>query len=267
MNIIQKIQYVRKKLSLIKPRREMVNLRYYCPVCDHKHSGYLPLPAEFSDKLVQFGFDAVKLQMEFLNRDMIISPCCGAMDRERICAEYLLRKLGDRFYAPNFRFLEFAPTPVFSHFLKTHFTFRHETADLLRPGVDFKLDLTNMPEIASESVDAWISLHMLEHIPNDAAALHELYRILKPKGFGLLMVPLSLSLETTDEDPLASESERWRRFGQDDHIRTYAKKDFLHRTARASFTIEQLDITWFGIDCFTRLGLPNQGVLYIVSKK
>ena len=100
----------------------MVSLRYYCPVCDHKHSGYLPLPAELSDKLVQFGFDAVKLQMEFLNRDMIICPCCGAMDRERICAEYLLRKLGDRFYAPNFRFLEFAPTPVFRVCLQTLFT-------------------------------------------------------------------------------------------------------------------------------------------------
>lgn len=266
MNILQKIAYLKKRERIFGPRQDPPASRFYCPVCDHRHDGYLPLPESFTQQLATYGFDAVRLQMEFLNRQNILCPCCGAMDRERISAEYLLRRLGDRFFAPDFRFLEFAPSPAFNTFLHNRFTFQHETADLLRPGVDHRLDLTHMPEMESESVDAWISLHMLEHIPDDAAALRELFRILKPAGFGLLMVPLSLALETTDEDPAACEAERWRRFGQADHIRTYAKKDFLHRVKAAGFAVHQLDREWFGSDCFMRLGLPDRGVLYLVEK-
>ena len=54
---------------------------------------------------------------------------------------------------------------------------------------------------------------MLEHIPNDRAGLRELYRIIKPGGFGLLLVPLSLALKKTDENPNAPMEDHWRRFG------------------------------------------------------
>ncbi|MFR8578420.1 methyltransferase domain-containing protein [Bilophila wadsworthia] len=65
----------------------------------------------------------------------------------------------------------------------------------------------------TKSIEAWICLHMLEHIPNDRAGLRELYRIIKPGGFGLLLVPLSLALKKTDENPNAPMEEHWRRFG------------------------------------------------------
>lgn len=44
------------------------------------------------------------------------------MDRERMSAEYLLRRLGKGFDNPNFRFLEFAPNPAFSAFLQREFS-------------------------------------------------------------------------------------------------------------------------------------------------
>ncbi|WP_310599627.1 ATP-binding cassette domain-containing protein [Desulfobulbus sp.] len=241
--------------------------RYFtCSLCGQTHSGYLPLWQELEDKLTRYGFDAQALQMEFYNRSRLSCPVCGGMDRERMSAEYLLRRLGVGFTDSEFRFLEFAPNPAFSDFLRRNFSFQHETADLLRPDVDHTLDLAHMPEIEAESVDVWISLHMLEHIPDDLAALRELYRILKPSGFGLLLVPLSLVLEKSDENPQATIEERWRRFGQDDHIRMYAKKDFVERIGKAGFSLQQLGKEWFGEECFQRLGLPDMGVLYVVEK-
>ncbi|SKA81664.1 class I SAM-dependent methyltransferase [Desulfobaculum bizertense] len=239
---------------------------YYCPLCGMDHDGYLPLWKELSDALEAYGFDAISLKPEFYNRENLTCPVCGGMDRERMCAEYLRRTFGKNFYDRSFRFLEFAPNPAFSRFIRKNFTLRHETADLLRSDVTYQCDLTNMPVLKTESVNAWISLHMLEHIPDDRAALRELYRILTPGGFGLLLVPLSLALEKTDEDPSASEFERWRRFGQNDHIRMYAKKDFIERILEAGFQLEQLGKEWFGEKCFARLGLPDTAVLYVLKK-
>jgi len=240
---------------------------FTCPLCGQSHPGYLPVWKDLQDNITRYGFDVQALRMEFGDMSRLSCPVCGGMDRERMSAEYLLRRLGAGFADTGFRFLEFSPNPAFSNFLQRNFSFRHETADLLRPDVDHTLDLTNMPEIESESVDAWISLHMLEHIPDDLAALRELYRILKPGGFGLLLVPLSLSLEKSDEDPQATVEERWRRFGQDDHIRMYAKKDFVERIGKAGFSLLQLGEDWFGEECFQRLGLPGTAVLYVLEKK
>jgi hypothetical protein len=40
------------------------------------------------------------------------------------------------------------------------------------------------------------------------------------------MAPIALSLDATDEDPEEHRiQERQRRFGQDDHVRMYSKKD------------------------------------------
>ena len=54
--------------------------------------------------------------------------------------------------------------------------------------VDFSSDATRLP-LADDSVDTLISLEMLEHVPDPAAVLAELARVLKPGGTLLLSVP------------------------------------------------------------------------------
>ena len=239
---------------------------YYCGLCDQQFAEWVPLWDYFQKQLAAYGFDFERIRPEFRNPEKIRCPLCDAMDRDRIVAEYLVRRLGKGFTDKHFRLLEFAPRLPVAAFIQREFDIQHETADLYMENVNYRLDLAAMPEIETASINAWICCHVLEHIPDDTAALKELYRILKPGGFGCLLVPLSLGLETTDEDPTASVAERWRRFGQDDHVRMYAKHDFIERVQQAHFTLKQLDQQWFGKEYFTRLGLPKTAVLYVVEK-
>jgi ubiquinone/menaquinone biosynthesis C-methylase UbiE len=133
-------------------------------------------------------------------------------------------------------------------------------------GVTYKADIQDMNEIADNTYDVWICSHVLEHIPDDRKALSELYRILKPGGIGLLLVPLDLSREETDEENGCSEAENWRRFGQGDHVRAYAKKDFMNRVVQSGFGLQSLGREYFGDDMFNELGLTATSTIYVCRK-
>jgi hypothetical protein len=56
-----------------------------------------------------------------------------------------------------------------------------------------------------------------------------------------LQVPISLVRTATDEDPSVTDpAERVRRFGQDDHVRLYAR-DYYERLAEAGLNVELWD--------------------------
>jgi SAM-dependent methyltransferase len=96
-------------------------------------------------------------------------------------------------------------------------------------------DLTWMP-FPDDDFDIVICSHVLEHVPDDAAAMHEILRILRPGGRALLLTPYAQDGKGTDEDPaVADPAERDRRFGQWDHVRLYDREDFLARMRRAGF--------------------------------
>jgi len=68
----------------------------------------------------------------------------------------------------------------------------------------------------------------------------------------------------TDNDA-TTEAERWRLFGQGDHVRLYAKTDFLKRISNAGFCVRELGADHFGADAFHRCGITSGSVLYVVS--
>jgi len=97
--------------------------------------------------------------------------------------------------------------------------------------------LTDVP-LADDSVDLLICYHVLEHIPDDRAAMREIARVLASGGLGILQVPFRPGT-VTDEDPSAGEEERVRRFGQADHVRYYGD-DFEDRLAECGLAIQRL---------------------------
>ncbi len=90
--------------------------------------------------------------------------------------------------------------------------------------------------------DLIICNHVLEHIKDDTTALSEIFRTLKDDGTAILMVPINMDLEVTDEESagetLTSE-ERESRFGQYDHVRIYGT-DYFDRLKRAGFNVSRI---------------------------
>jgi SAM-dependent methyltransferase len=114
----------------------------------------------------------------------------------------------------------------------------YTTADYDRGDCDLKLNMSAMPEVPSNSFDAIIACDVLEHVPDDLAAMRELHRILRPKGLAILTVPQKDPPANTDEDPAVSTpAERESRFGQKDHLRMYGD-DFPERLRQVGFSVE-----------------------------
>jgi ubiquinone/menaquinone biosynthesis C-methylase UbiE len=98
------------------------------------------------------------------------------------------------------------------------------------------MDITQLP-FGAGSFDLILCSHVLEHVPDDRQALSELRRVLRPDGLALLQHPID-DIDQTDEDPVVVDpSERLRRWGQADHVRTYGH-DYLQRLVDAGFQVE-----------------------------
>ena len=102
---------------------------------------------------------------------------------------------------------------------------------------------------------------------DDIKAMQELNRILSVNGCGILVVPIDLTCEQIDEDPDCMDiGERWRRFGQGDHIRKYSKKGFYHR-ASSIFSVEEYGKNDFGTEAMHENSLLDTSTIYIVRHR
>ena len=225
----------------------------------------MPLPREYADNALRHGFPYFG-QGETINVDSYSCPHCGASDRERLYALYLKEAITSMPKGKKQRLLHFSPELALGSFIRHTGRFDYRSADLSSPNVDDQIDICRMAKYPTASFDAFICSHVLEHVTDDRAALGELFRILKPGGWGILMVPLLTQIKASVEDPSAtSEAARWRLFGQGDHVRLYAKQDFLLRIAAAKFNLKALGEQHIGTRYFERCGFKPGSTLYIVS--
>jgi SAM-dependent methyltransferase len=146
-------------------------------------------------------------------------PHCESLERNRLLILALDRLTDVSSTATTL--LDVAPTPgVDAALVRMVGEARYVSFDLGLDNRDVKVlgDLTCMP-FHDGSVDLLVAFHVLEHVPDDAAAMREIRRVLGDTGIGLVQVPIAKG--PTDEDPNASIEERIRRFGRHDHVRQY----------------------------------------------
>ncbi len=103
-------------------------------------------------------------------------------------AALVLDRLRDRVDYRTCDVLHFAPEPEISRRIAPWFR-RYETSTFDGVGATHAEDLTRLSR-PDESYDIVIAIHVLEHIEDDATALREIRRILRPGGFALLPVPI-----------------------------------------------------------------------------
>ena len=109
------------------------------------------------------------------------------------------------------------------------------TADLYAPA-DLRLDITKM-DLPDGSFDLILCSHVLEHVPDDSAAMAELRRVLVDDGLALVLTPYRDDRPTYEDPSIRSPLDRMVAFGQQDHVRIYGS-DLADRLRGAGFEVE-----------------------------
>jgi len=173
-------------------------------------------------------------------RENVLSPSTLSLERHRLLWLYL--KNETNFFTQPHILLHFAPEQAFYKRFKKLKNIDYTTTDLNSPLADVKADICNLP-FADNAFDVILCNHVLEHIPDDTKAMQELYRILKPGGWGIFQIPQDLKREKTFENnSITDKKERARIFGQYDHVRIYGR-DYFDKLRSVGFTVEEVDYT------------------------
>lgn len=190
--------------------------RVECPCCGGRFRAFLP-----------FGV---------IRRANALCPGCGALERHRLLWLYLERSTG--VLTEPLRLLHLAPEPWLSSQLRRLPGLDYTSIDLESRQVMASMDATRLA-FRDRCFDVVLCLHVLEHIPDDLAAMRELLRVLKPGGWGILQSPFDAERPETFEDwTVTSPRDRERIFGQRDHVRIYGR-DYVARLRSAGFEVEE----------------------------
>jgi SAM-dependent methyltransferase len=184
-------------------------------------------------------------------------PKCGSAERYRLFALWLDRHGSGLRTA---RVLHFAPEKGLAKLLKVRVG-SYQSADIT-PG---KAEIVRNIEAIEEpeaSFDCVVCSHVLEHV-NDRKALAEVYRVLKPGGVALIMLPVIEGWSKTYENKaVTTPEERMRHYGQSDHVRYYGA-DVRDRIRGAGFKLDEF--TAEGEDVLT-YGLARGEKVFIATK-
>ena len=173
-------------------------------------------------------------------RNNVLSPSTLSLERHRLLWLYLSNSTD--FFTAQKKVLHFAPEQCFLKRFRSLKNIDYTTTDLLSPIADVKADICDLP-FEDNSYDIILCNHVLEHIPDDTKAMQELYRVMKPGGYGIFQIPQDMNrAETFEDNSITDKAERAKIFGQYDHVRVYGR-DYFDKLRRMGFKVEEVDYT------------------------
>jgi hypothetical protein len=188
----------------------------------------------------------------------ILCPKCLSVERHRAIALFDQER-------PIFGgkdILHFAPEIGLSKLIKSRSPKSYKTCDRFADNVDLRIDITAM-DLPDRSFDLVLCLHVLEHVSDDRKAMAEAYRILRPSGIFVVMVPIEEGWDETYEDPtIVSRRDRLLHFGQEDHVRFYGR-DIRDRLASVGFSVDEWTAREPNV---TRYGLHRGEKIFLCQK-
>ncbi|WP_051340789.1 class I SAM-dependent methyltransferase [Azospirillum halopraeferens] len=169
-----------------------------CPVCGRSASRFLP-----------FGLGG---------RRNAQCPDCGSLERHRFLWLYLRERTD--FFRRRLTVLHTAPEPCLEAPFRAQHGRGYVTLDRFNPHADVQADLTDLP-FPDAAFDMVVSSHVLEHVPDDRAALREIARVLKPSGRAVLMFPFDPRRPTAEDAAMDTPAKRMAAYGHPYHYRIY----------------------------------------------
>lgn len=191
-----------------------------------------PIDGKKFRKFLPYGYES--------QRENVLAPSTLSLERHRFLWLYLKRK--SSFFSNTQKVLHIAPEQCFFKRFKKQENLSYLTCDLHSPLADIKADICNLP-LESNAFDVVFCNHVLEHVNDDKKAMQELFRVLKPGGFGIFQVPQDLNRHKTYEDfKITSPQERKKHFGQYDHVRIYGE-DYFEKLRDIGFEVSEIKCT------------------------
>lgn len=190
----------------------------YCPCCDTGFTHFIEVGPK---------------------REPMLCPRCRSNDRDRFFWLYLEKNPGLLF--PGMKILHIAPEAVYYKRFRKIPGVQYVAGDkfILQfkntyPKGTVYVDLLDIP-FESNAFDFIYCSHVLEYIKDDAKALSEMYRVLKPGGHAIISVPINFGHAHTEEDETITDpKEQERLYGDTGHIRYYGE-DYAERVRQARF--------------------------------
>jgi len=180
------------------------------------------------------GFHGHFEQFGLANRPGALCPGCGSLERHR-----LLQLAHDASFVSfsGKSILHFAAETAISSLIRGSKPARYLTADIQPDRCDIALNIEAIDQ-PDASFDVVVCSHVLEHV-DDAKALREIFRILRPSGYLVAMIPIIEGWTETFEDPSkVTPEDRKLYFGQNDHVRWYGA-DCRERVRAVGFDLDE----------------------------
>ncbi|KND49392.1 MAG: Alternative oxidase/tellurite resistance protein TehB [Parcubacteria bacterium C7867-008] len=264
--LISRVKRIRVK---IRTWIAYVGTGHHCPVCNRSMRSFMPSRVTAGQSVV----DRYKI-VSMGSRKQMQCPWCGASDKERLV--YLYLKTHTDIFTSSSDVLHIAPEKNLMRLLRNRPTGTYIAGDKFegdpryldgRYGDAISMDVTDLPS-EDNNFDYIICNHVLEHVLDDARAMSEIYRVLKPGGLAILQVPVTRETKVSIEDANVSEPEdRIRVFGQADHVRIYAEAEYILRLTQAGFTVSsQTAKELFTNEECERFGLSLREAVYVARK-
>lgn len=218
-----------------------------CVVCEHHFSSFL-----------SYGYKGRE-------RENVLCPYCLSLERHRLMW-YFLKFHTDFFRAEKLKVLHIAPEQCFYKAFKKQKNLEYITGDLYSPLADYKFDLHEIP-FPEDTYDVVFCNHVLEHVKDAEKCMKELYRVMKPGGYGIMQVPQDMSREKTYEDSsITDPKEREKAFWQYDHLRLFGR-DYPDHLRNAGFDVKEKTFeNDLNDDLIGRMRFQKSEILYLASK-
>ncbi len=218
-----------------------------CTVCEKKFSKFLP-----------YGY--------VTQRENVLCPYDLTLERHRLMW-YYLKKETDFFKTDSLDVLHIAPEQCFYKLFKNQKNLNYLTGDLESPLADLHFDLHNIP-LEDNKFNVIFCNHVLEHVEDAKQCMQELFRVMKPGGYGIFQVPQDFSRQTTYEDPsIITPEDREKHFWQYDHVRLFGL-DYPDWLRSVGFEVVEFNpLNSMTNEQFERYRLMKNEILYIAQKK